>query len=422
MQKIGLFLLITSVLVIATAKAEIMPKNVLQPDKLYSFDADFVDAVENCNNYKTDFILKNTPYAKLGEFAQDAELKSSFEIYGKGDNICRMQIRLQALGKGETRFNCRLNDKQRLRLLDAIKNKSLAEYVITLPTENEADCKDCSAAITFKGNVFDATLALLKPEVCAELHIMPAREELKAAHAINNNFPEEFRQALKDCTAQSLSRQTATVFDSLKIIKKTTDNKCQIKFMDFDMFLSAEDAENITNYDDLQHLLFKHLDEAHYNYIDKFDESGTLFGLEACRYEGGFYDAGENVFRRGNIESRNGLTAMRRKDVCVIVLKNVISIDNIYFRDYSRQCSVNVAFLDTFIKLYKDLIEQYGAEKIVDKNGVSHITDVRYNPKINQADKEIMAKIKKAGYCSNAMPEDPINLEIKDLLYHDSSL
>jgi len=419
MRKISL-LMLAIVMVSATAKAKIMPKYVSEPTELYDFSADFVDAVENCKDYKTNFALKNTPYAKLGEFAEDSELKSSFEIYGKGDNICRMQIRLQALGKGETRFNCRLNDEQRALLVRAIKDKSTEEYVITLPTENEADCSGCSTAITFSGNMFDTTLALLKPKVCAELHIMPTKEELKAARAINNNFSEEFRQALSDCSAQNLLRQTATVEDELQIVGLTADKKCQIKYLNFDMFLLPQDLKNVANFDDMQHLLIKHLDEANYDYADKYDESGTLFGLEACRSKDGFYNAGENIFRRGNIESRNGLTATRQKDMCNVTLKNTISIDNIYFRDYSMQCNINVAFLDTFIRLYKDLIDEYGAEKNVDKKGITYTADAMHTKETRKADREIMAKIRQSGYCTAVSPVNPINLEIKDLLYRDS--
>lgn len=402
------------------AQATVLPKEQPRETAVYTFSDELIGAIENCADYKTEFSIKETPYAHLGDFAEDMPAKSEFEIYKKDENMCRMRVRLVALGKGETRFNCRLNDKQREMLVRAMRDKSTEEYVITLPTENEADCSGCSSAITFSGNLFDTTLAMLKPQVCAELHIQPTKEDIAAARAYKQRFTKNFRKALHECVPIKDKKALNNMLSDIEIIGKSEDDKCRLKYMNFEISIFLREAKTLSSADELQRILVRDFDAVKYDYKAQYDENGLLFGLDACRKQDGFYDAGENIFMRGNIQERNGLYAKRVRETCQVVLRNTLQVANIYQRDYSMQCNVPVFQIDSFIVLYKHLLEENGAQTDKDKNGISYTSEVRYTPEMRKADSEIMAKIREAGYCFMKLPIDPIKLDVDDFMYHNS--
>lgn len=402
------------------AQATILPKEEPQETKLYNFSEELISAVENCSEYNAEFSLKDTPYAHLGDFAGDMPSKSKFEIYYKDKNMCRMRVRLIALGHGETRFNCRFNDEQRALLAQAMRDKSTEEYVITLPTTDEEDCSGCSSAVTFSGNLFDTTLAMLKPKACAELHIMPTTDELEAARVYKKRFSDDFRNMLLKCTPAKGEDANKNRLDGIEIFGLTEDKKCHLKYADFEMEVEPRQFYSIYSVDDLHRFLLRNLDDAKYDYESKYDGEGILFGLDACRKEGGFYDAGENIFMHGNIQARNGLTARLSDDTCHIVLKNSLEIADIYHRDYTLQCNVPVAQISPLTKLYSYLLEESGEQVEQDKNGVFYATEVQYTPEIQKADKELLAKVREFGYCHKKLPIDPIKIERENFTYSNS--
>lgn len=408
------------VLVMQTMIAQALPIEQPRKVELYNFSEELINAVENCSEYATDFSVKDTPYARLGDFMGKMPSKSKFEIYYRDKDICRMRFRFIALGQGETRFNCRLNDKQRARIVQAMRDTSTEEYVITLPTEDEADCSGCSSAVTFSGNLFDTTLAMIKPKACAELHILPTRDEIEAARVYTKTFSPDFHEALKKCQPAKGEDANQHRILGVEILGKADKNKCRIKFADFEMTVDPHMFKSMTTVEDLQRSLLRKLDDAKYDYESKYDGTGMLFGLDACRQDNGFYDAGENIYMHGNIQKRNGLKAKRSREICEIVLKNTVEIANVYYRDYSLKCNVPVSQIDSLTALYIHLLEENGAQSEEDKNGVFYATEVRHTPETNRADAEIMAKVRDLGYCHNKLPIDPIKAERENFSYSNS--
>ncbi|MBR6355590.1 MAG: hypothetical protein IKR92_01930 [Alphaproteobacteria bacterium] len=404
-----------------SAHATILPKEQPREAKLYEFSEELINAVENCSEYATDFSVKETPYAHLGDFMGKMPSKSKFEIYYHDKDICRMRVRFIALGQGETRFNCRLNDKQRAQLVQAMRDKSTEEYVVTLPTEDEADCSGCSSAVTFSGNLFDTTLAMLKPKVCAELHIMPTRDEIEAARVYNKQFSEDFRATLKKCIPAKRDEVTGNLLDGVEILGKVENSdKCRLKFAGFEMTADPNIFKSVTTIDDLQRTLLRQLDDAKYDYENKYDGTGMLFGLHECRKGSASYNAGENIFMHGNIQVRNGLNAKRSREICEVVLKNTVEIANVYYRDYSMKCNVPLSQIDSLTATYAHLLETAEKEVEEENNGVFYAVDAKHTPETQRADTEILAKVRDYGYCHNKLPLDPIKVERDDFTYSNS--
>ncbi len=405
---------------IMSAQAAIPSQEQPREAKLYDFSEELINAVENCSEYETEFSVKDTPYAHLGDFMGKMPSKSKFEIYYHDRNICRMRFRFIALGQGETRFNCRLNDEQRALIVQAMRDKSTEEYVITLPTEDERDCSGCSSAVTFSGNLFDTTLAMIKPKACAELHIMPTKDEIEAARVYTKTFSPNFHEALKKCVPAKGEDANHYQILGVEILGKTDKNKCRIKFADFEMTADPQMFKSLATVEDLQRALLRKLDEAKYDYEAKYDSTGLLFGLDACRKNGGFYDAGENIFMHGNIQARNGLKAKRSREICEVVLKNTVEIADVFYRDYTMKCNVPVSQIDSLTAMYAHLLEENGAQSEEDKNGIFYATEVHYTPETGKADAEILAKVRDYGYCHNKLPLDPIKIERENFTYSNS--
>lgn len=403
-----------------TATAKIMPKFVPAETRLYNFTDDVLNAVEQCSSYRTNFSVKDTPYERLEDFAGTTEVIPEFEIYGIKHGLCRMQVRFSALGKGEKRFNCGLNNEQRVALLQAMQDTSTEEYVITLPAPSEQDCSGCNETTTFSGNMFDTMAATLKSRACVERHLQPTKNEIIEARTATNRFSDETLDELKNCVARTVQRETATLQDDVKIIGVTEDEKCHLSYLGFDLKVRKRDLKTVSGYDDMQRLLINNLDTAQYQYEDKYDATGMLFALAECRDENGTYTADENVFQRGNIQARTGLRSHRVKNVCEIELKNTVAVADIYYRDHSLICSVSDAYWPRLLKKYQHLIDSFGRVQNTDKNGVLHRTSAQYTAETRVADAEIFKQIKNSRLCVSKPPVDPIKLDADRFLYRDA--
>ncbi len=421
MKRWGLYLSLCVLVISANASAKVMPKFVPQETKLYDFSDEVMSAVEHCSEYKTEIPLENTPYAHLGDFAGKTKINSELQIYGIKHGFCRIRVRISALGKGETRFNCRLDEAQRVALLNAMKDKSTEEYVITLPTPSEQDCSGCNEAVSFSGNLFDTTLAILKDHSCVERHIQPTKDEIKAARDEGNKLSDEFVTALKSCKPATETRKTSTLEDEIQVIGTAEDGKmCRIKYFGFEMPVNKRLLQNIDDHDDMKWLLLTNLDKAQYRYENKYDSTGMLFALAECQNENGSYSADENIVQRGSMQARTGLKAKHQNNVCLIELKNTVSVADIYFRDYSILCSVSDAYRPRLVGSYLHLIDEMEAERIVDEKGVTHIIETHSTPETLEADATLFKRIKDRGLCSLKPPSDPIKLEVDRFLYRDA--
>lgn len=406
---------------IGTAEAKIMPKFVPAPTKLYNFTEDVQKAVETCADYTANFSVKDTPYAHYGDFAGKTEVVPEFRIYGIKHGLCRMRVRFSALGKGETRFTCRLNDEQRLALLSAMQDKSTEEYVITIPGQGEQDCSGCNEAVSFSGNLFDTMVAMLKAHACVERHIQPTKDEIVAARAEGNRFSEDFEKALHNCTPGAEIRETGTVKGEVRVLGQTEDElSCRLQYSGFDLTARKREVKTVYDYDDMQRMLINNLDKAQYRYDDKYSATGLLFALAECRDANGTDTADENIFQYGNIQARTGVSSHRVRNVCHIELKNTIAIADIYFRDYSLLCPVSYAQWPRLIGKYQHLIDDMGAEDTVDKNGVLHRTSAQYSAEIRAADADILQQLRTTGLCFPKPPVDPIKQEIEHLQHRDA--
>ena len=414
---IGIYLLF-----VGTATAKIMPKFVPAETRIYHFEDQTLQALEQCSAYKSTFSIKDTPYAHFGDFAGNTEVVPEFEIYGMKKGLCLMRVRFSAFGKGETRFNCKLDDTQRQLLLKSMRDKSTEKYVITLPLQSEQKCDGCNESVMFLGNTFDVTVDMLKSRVCIEQHIQPTSAEIKSEHMSAKRFSPAFLVALEKCETSTETLKSATQQDEVRIIGLTNDGKCRLQYADFDLAVNKRDLKNVTDYRDLQQLLSNNLDDAKYLYEQKYDATGLLFALAECRDKNGTYAADENVYQRGNIQARTGLNSYRDRNVCRIELKNTLMVGDVYYRDYSLECAVSDAFWPNFLKHYQHLLDSFGVIEKTDKNGILHRMRGKYTAETSATDADLFKRLRSGGFCVPKQPKDITESEVERFLYRDSPL
>ncbi|MBR1600626.1 MAG: hypothetical protein IJ677_03520 [Alphaproteobacteria bacterium] len=204
-------------------------------------------------------------------------------------------------------------------------------------------------------------------------------------------FSPTFMKNLIACTPDTENNQENTV----EIIG-IKNNKCQIKYANFDLNVPTTLLGNIHSFEDIETLL-KNKDISHYNYRVDYIYEGLVYALDACSKQKDYFGKQEELSDEYVIINRS-LSAEFVNGICVINLQNTQNIDGVE-SDYGVTCSLSFKEVKKLEPYFKDIIEKYGERRGFGTDGHIMVKPAEQNKKTHESDVALMYYMQKNGFC-----------------------
>jgi len=265
---------------------------------------------------------------------------------------------------------------------DNIKADDLPENVKISPKNPEmVDEIDSSVAEQFEQSGED----LFKTAASAAETVDDNAPKEPEAEVQLEVFPLEFMNSLLECKPAEMQRD-----DLVMNIVGVTEDKCRIKYGNYELNVPTTLLANIHSFDDLE-VLLKNKDIARYKYLPKYVYSGLIYALEACSRQKDYYGTEERETLPDAFIVR-GLSAKYRDKICYIYLENELNLDLEGSEvDYGFTCRLEQGAVDELMPYFTDILAANSEPEDINAERPKAVRD---------ADIALMYYLQQNGYCA----------------------
>ncbi|MBQ8436828.1 MAG: hypothetical protein IJX20_04175 [Alphaproteobacteria bacterium] len=358
--------------------------------ELYNFSPELLEAVKNCSVYQENF-TKNNPKNVEVPFVGKVDLDVNVDIKGWAGDNCLFAMDYKLLGVQNIVYDCALSRQQVDEVYNAMTDKSgeILEETYTSYYEYGEVGKPLNKApqqTTIKGTRFDILAAKIMNQYCVSKHNEPTKEEQEEASKKQSALSEDFKKALLVCAPAKDSKNMMMINMEAEIIGMEND-KCHVKYEDFDLYIPMLKMADITSWVDIMELCE---DATISKYTPNYYTDGAMFALYDCMQ--GNSVSGSSSMRTNNVE--RGFNAKHEENKCILTFVNKVKAGDEVL-DYSKICEVNVASIAVVLQPYETLIQN---NKGINEDG--HYSSHRSDEQTRKADKEIFELLEKSGVCT----------------------
>lgn len=222
---------------------------------------------------------------------------------------------------------------------------------------------------------------------------MPA-EPATETPEVYNVFTPQFMNALRQCKPAQDTNQFNTDDSDVQIIA-FEDEKCHLRYADFDLYVPLALLSNIHGFDDLQ-ILLHNPEIAHYNFQPQYIYNGLLHALNSCA-RGMDYLGVEKKEIRNNKQIKQGLEAEFADNICTIYLVSELEVESVH-QDYTVICRIDTTTIANLLNYYRELLDKYGEKRFMAQGKMRVRSEVE-NEQTRQADAELMFFMQQKGLC-----------------------
>ncbi len=219
-------------------------------------------------------------------------------------------------------------------------------------------------------------------------------EQLPQTPEVFNVFTPQFMNALRKCKSAQESNQFDNAASTIQIIERK-DEKCHLRYAEFDLYVPFDVLPNIHGFDDLQTLL-RNPEIAHYNFQPQYIYNGLLYALNSCAQKRDYLGI-EKKEKRDNKQIKQGLEAEFANDVCTVYLISELEVENVR-QDYTVTCRIDTATIANLLNYYRELLDKYGEKRFMAQGKMRVRSEVE-NEQTRQADDELMFFMQQKGLC-----------------------
>lgn len=336
---------------------------VIQDNVLYNFSSELVDAAAMCEEYSEDF-SKNNPQLKA---------PVNIDIIGVEGEKCHFMVNSYLQESKVSQYDCLVDPQQMADIVNAMKNNSNDSISVK---DNKSGNGE-----TVTDTLFDITLKKISGEACTvSVKEIEVKEEKKDTFVANiDNFSPDFMNALYKCMPYTEEKEIFGNNERIEI-KGAKDDKCQLKYDDFNLFLPKELLSNVQSFSDVQ-MLLRNKNMA--SYIPSYDYKGILVGISRCTKDNPASTISLQNNTKNDVNIHKGMIFNYEDDGCRIKLLNQVYVAGI-MDDYSINCFVEQKDLRLILEVYGELLL---------KNHEDYITEMK------NADDELMYRLQQADLC-----------------------
>ena len=212
------------------------------------------------------------------------------------------------------------------------------------------------------------------------------------------DLPEDFANNLLTCTPSETSRVYEGTTEKIVIVGMD-DDKCRISLVTFTLNVPFEKLPEIATYEDIENL---RNDEniATFEYAKNYRYANLMSELNQCgEYEVIHHNGRSSVeYPFVKMTVVTDMASQHKDGNCKITFVNEVVRDG-DFTDYSVVCEVPDEKITEMLQQYRELIDLYGAKKIVNEDGSVSSRNSVSNKDTSKADSKLMYTLQMNGYC-----------------------
>ncbi len=356
--------------------------------ELYNFSPEFLEAVKNCSAYQYDFTKEN-PKKQDVPFLGQVDLDVMVNIKGWAGDNCLFAMDYKMIGVQNIMYDCALSRQQVDEVYSAMLDRSgeMVEETYTTYDKWEVEGQapvEQSQQNTIKGTRFDVWSAKIKQQFCVGTPSEPTKEEQEEASKKQMELSEDFKKALLACTPAKDSKIMMMSDMNAEIVGMNED-KCLVKYDNFDLYIPMAKMADITSWIDIMQLSE---DKTIRKYNPQYKTEGAVLALVACQQGS---SSGSSYSKMNNVE--RGFKGEHRDGKCTLsFIDKLVDADNV--EDYSKICVVDDGIIADVLRPYETLIQEHYA---------SYPNKYTHNKETRRADNEIFDLLVKSGACGAAM-------------------
>ncbi|MBQ8482038.1 MAG: hypothetical protein IJ532_05840 [Alphaproteobacteria bacterium] len=204
-------------------------------------------------------------------------------------------------------------------------------------------------------------------------------------------FSPSFMKSLLECKPDTESNSE----NQVEIAGKK-DQRCLIKYANFDLNVPFTLLGNIHSFEDVETLL-KNKDIAHYNYRADYIYDGLVYALSACSDKKDYYGKQEELSDE-YVTIIRGLSSEFINGICTINLQNTQSIEGVD-SDFGVICTLPYKEIKNLEPYFKDIVEKYGEKRGFGADGHIMVKPAEQNKTTHEGDIALMYYMQKNGFC-----------------------
>lgn len=230
--------------------------------------------------------------------------------------------------------------------------------------------------------------------------LLSATDPAKKSEEIikTEDLPEDFANNLLTCTPSETSRVYEGTTEKIVIVGMD-DDKCRISLVTFTLNVPFEKLPEIATYEDIENL---RNDEniATFEYAKNYRYANLMSELNQCgEYEVIHHNGRSSVeYPFVKMTVVTDMASQHKDGNCKITFVNEVVRDG-DFTDYSVVCEVPDEKITEMLQQYRELIDLYGAKKIVNEDGSVSSRNSVSNKDTSKADSKLMYTLQMNGYC-----------------------
>lgn len=370
------------------------PDTVIKPDAktpetapavaLYNFSPDLLKAISACSVYQENFLNLNPELKqKLSATYNIDNPEINIEIQGKEAKLCNLTVQ-EKFPPVQTEYICQLTEQDLKKLTVAARDRSGKPYtdkILTYPEQNENGTAETPVESSITGSRFYVVWEKIKADSCLQNTSDIAEEPEEAPEtAVKNptDFSTDFMLSLFKCQPD-IEEQNISVPEKIEIVG-FEDEKCHLRFDDFDLYVPQQLLIGIHSMSDVKTLI-RNRDITVYH--PQYDYHGLLPEIDECLQNRGTHTAHLQRREVGDAVLISGLTSQFVNNFCEIRLLNQLDVTD-SLTDYSVICRISQEDAQFITETYAEFLQE-GAEISPDRQ--------------KQADNEIMYRLQQGDFC-----------------------
>lgn len=255
-------------------------------------------------------------------------------------------------------------------------------------TEEESAASEETSAETGEGETAAAVdlLSATNPE--------QEKEEIIKTEAL----PEDFMNNLLTCSPSETERVFEGASEKIVIVGLEND-KCHVELAVFTLNIPFEKLTEINTYEDFENLC-ENEEVATFEYARNYRYANLMSELNQCKEYNNIHHNGRfsAAYPFVKITAVTDMTSQHKDDGCEIIFVNEVVRDG-KFIDYSVVCNIPDEKITEMLQQYHELIDLYGAKKIVNEDGSISSRNSVTNTQTYKVDAKLMYELQVNGYC-----------------------
>ena len=357
-------LIIVSLFYINIVNAQNINMEQAQTNTLYNFSPELIDAAAMCAEYSEDFSTNNPQF----------EASININIINIEGDKCHFMISSYLQENKVSQYDCLVDPQQMADIVNAMKNRSTDDVSISYNIDGKEEIAT--------GTLFDATLKKIYNEACVlTISDVEVKEEKKEEFFVANidNFSPDFMNALYKCSLYVEEKEILGNSERIEI-QGMKEDKCLLKYDDFNLLLPKELLSNIQSFSDVK-LLLRNKNIT--SYIPNYDYKGILVGVSKCTKDNPASTIALQNNTKNDVDIHKGMIFNYENNGCRIKLLNQVYVAGV-MDDYSITCFVEQKDLSLILEVYGELLL---------KNNDDYTNDMK------NADDELMYRLQQADLC-----------------------